>query len=493
MKLSTQTRLGTVATFQKTLAVLALSLVALLLLATPALAHVELSSSSPDHGAVLNMPPTQIVLDFSTAAVPAGDGVTLIRGDGSIVPSTIEQTSGEQIALTPTGNLDSGGYSVTWSMRAGDAHPRTGVVTFEVTAVQTGADSTATVDDSVTLTPEAVQAATPPQFETPSTTVGEWFGRVGLWAAMLGTLIAIGAFAFAATSLTGTKREVQEAGYWIRRSGVLIVGGTLLEVVGLSAVLAGSIVGGLAPWSIASAVSGSFGVAVLLRLVGGIAMVQGAAVSVSEHPVPLLHTARFGGGGRTAVLDRPALRAVYRLDIHHSMVALAGVATAALSYVFDGHTVTTAPAVIVRVASVTHVIAAGVWVGGVLLLSVTLANRRRRSEPLDGAAMAIRFSRVAAVALLAVAVAGFALAWAILDSPSELVSTTWGRLLLLKLAAVGAAAAMGAHNHFRVIPSMSEPDPDEDLSERLRKTVRAEAFVLLAVVGITALLVGAAS
>ncbi len=151
------------------------------------------------------------------------------------------------------------------------------------------------------------------------------------------------------------------------------------------------------------------------------------------------------------------------------------------------------PTLLVRAASATHVLAGGVWVGGVLLMAWTLATRHRRGADLGAAAMVIRFSRVASVAVAAVAVAGTALAIAILDTPSELLTTSWGRVLIIKLLAVAAAAAIGAYNHFVTVPALESDPTDAEAGDRLRSLVRVEGVILLVVVAVTAVLVGAAS
>ncbi|RLE17669.1 MAG: hypothetical protein DRJ50_13805 [Actinobacteria bacterium] len=227
-------------------------------------------------------------------------------------------------------------------------------------------------------------------------------------------------------------------------------------------------------------------------------MVQGTEVKVSTAPAPLADPMSMkpggdGAGVTTAVLTRSEERATYRLDVHHSITALIGVGLVTVSYLFDGHTVTAAPAPVVRFANVAHVLGAGVWLGGVLLMARTLTTRLRRGVDLDAAPIAIRFSLVAGVALTVVGVAGVALTWSILDTPLELISTVWGRLLILKLLAVGAAAAMGAYNHFAVVPWLEAAPDDEDASDHLRRVIRLEGGILLVVVAITAVFVGAAS
>ena len=88
--------------------------------------------------------------------------------------------------------------------------------------------------------------------------------------------------------------------------------------------------------------------------------------------------------------------------------------------------------------------------------------------------MALRFSRVASVALASVAVAGTALAIAILDSPSELFTTSWGRLLIVKVLAVAIAAGIGAYNHFVTVPMLDRDPADGEAANRLRRLVRIE-------------------
>lgn len=197
------------------------------------------------------------------------------------------------------------------------------------------------------------------------------------------------------------------------------------------------------------------------------------------------------GPSDVAVLDPP--EPTYRLDVHHERLALIGIGLVTASFLFDGHTVTTAPGFFVRSASAVHVVAAGVWVGGVLLMAWTLVSRHRRSVPLGAASMAVRFSRIASVALAAVAVAGTAMAFAILDSPTELFTTSWGRVLIMKVVVVCIAAGIGAYNHFVTVPALTTDPMNEATADRLRRLVRVEGVILLLVIAVTAVLVGLAA
>ena len=186
--------------------ILVLSLLLIVMAAAPALAHVELSSSDPADRATVTEAPGTIELVFSSEAVPAGDGIVLVDTTGEALPATVDQIAPDRIVVTPQSPLENGDYGITWTMKAGDAHPKSGSVTFRVDAPVAAADSTDAPPVAQVPDPPAVEPL--PVFDEPNTAPGEWLGRMGRWAAMFGALVGIGAFAFAATSLVGTKREV---------------------------------------------------------------------------------------------------------------------------------------------------------------------------------------------------------------------------------------------------------------------------------------------
>ena len=78
------------------------------------------------------------------------------------------------------------------------------------------------------------------------------------------------------------------------------------------------------------------------------------------------------------------------------------------------------------------------------------------------------------------AAAGVGMAWIILPGWSELTDTGYGLALLVKVGLVAVVVALAAYNRFRLVVSMSR---------RLAYTVTAELVLLLAVVGVTAVLV----
>jgi copper transport protein len=83
-------------------------------------------------------------------------------------------------------------------------------------------------------------------------------------------------------------------------------------------------------------------------------------------------------------------------------------------------------------SSVLHLLATGVWLGGLVALLLTL----RRSSGEDLAEVVPRFSRIAFASVTVLAVTGVYQSWRGLGSLSTLTGTSYGRLLLAKLAGV---------------------------------------------------------
>ncbi len=98
-----------------------------------------------------------------------------------------------------------------------------------------------------------------------------------------------------------------------------------------------------------------------------------------------------------------------------------------------------------------HQSAAAVWSGGLLLLVVALFSLRRgAADPAVRSRLAadwvVRFSGLAAGSVGVLLASGLALAWQQVQTWNALLLTTYGQTLLLKLAVVVLALAVGAYN-----------------------------------------------
>jgi copper transport protein len=170
-----------------------------------------------------------------------------------------------------------------------------------------------------------------------------------------------------------------------------------------------------------------------------------------------------------------------------------GVIALVRSELFIGHTASTEPRWLVVASGAMHLLAGGLWVAGVAMLAATLWRRHRRGAELEAALLATRFSVAAIGSVVAVSVTGVALGVAILGDVGALTSTEFGRLLLVKIMLVIVLVALGAYNQRVVMPALERRRRARRGGHRLRRVVTAEVVVFLAVIAVTAALVGADS
>ncbi len=206
-----------------------------------------------------------------------------------------------------------------------------------------------------------------------------------------------------------------------------------------------------------------------------------------------LSAAVIGDPLRQSSRTRPGDPIVRWTPDARSWPALVGAVAIITSFWFDGHTVSKGFRPLHALVNSVHVAAGAVWVGGVVAMAVVIWSRHRSGQPMRAVELVVRFSKIATIALASVVVAGGIMAFLVLDSFGEITGTPWGKILLLKTAAVGLAMLGGAYNHFRLLPAL-EADPDSpEIVAELRSTVTAEAILLVFVVCVTAWLVAAVS
>lgn len=142
------------------------------------------------------------------------------------------------------------------------------------------------------------------------------------------------------------------------------------------------------------------------------------------------------------------------------------VALAALVIAFVAHQVTLLPTdfgkatlqgVMDLLMNHVHVFAIATWVGGISGLVVLVAVSRR-SPFTTGATWAqlwTRFSTVALAAVGCVLISGLFLSWMNVGSPGQLLTTSFGRILLVKVSLVVVMIFIGAVNEFVMFPRLA--------------------------------------
>lgn len=462
---------------------------------TAAGAHTGFESSDPAKGVVLDAPVRAITLRFSGAAEPAGDGfVVLDPVLGRRAPTSVTQPAQGVFELRFDPAIAGGEVGVRWSVRAPDAHPIDGSFRFTVNAAAERATGGAA--------PKPSESVDDFLADRRSSSGGRLVADVSRFSSMGATMVAVGFLVFCLTVMRGTRRELRLLLHWVRRAGVVIVVGTAGDALGQVVHRSGGLGALVDPRAYASVLGGTLGLSLGGRLVGGAIIAARADLVMvrARHARDVVRSisARVPiGAGSVSVAERADGGAqesdlAWDLD-RRGAFALVGFALVLLSHAMDGHTVTEGSRWLTGTVTSLHVLAAAVWAGGVVALALVLRRRWRREEPTHALVMVVRYSVVATIALGVVATAGVYLAVVILDAPSELWSTEWGRILVAKCVVVAVAAAFGAHNHHVILPALEVSEEHPDVVGRLRATLVKEVWALTAVTSLTALLVRAAS
>jgi copper transport protein len=140
------------------------------------------------------------------------------------------------------------------------------------------------------------------------------------------------------------------------------------------------------------------------------------------------------------------------------------------------------------VCDTAHVVAAGVWVGGLAFLALVLCDAGGERWPL-AARTVPRFSTLALASVGALVVAGVVSGYLEVRSWSALWETTYGRLLLAKVALLLPLLAIGAFNNRVSVPRLRTGAIGAHDRRAFVRAVTTELALMLVVVGVTAALV----
>ena len=322
---------------------------------------------------------------------------------------------------------------------------------------------------------------------------------------ILGAVLVIGASAFAAFGLRGDTADVVAVLYWVRRGSLIVLAGAIAEAASMTATLAGEWSALASPRDLQNALWTSAGLAIALRAAGSLTTAvyttldTTVATAAGDPVIAARQLATVGGGHSTPpppdrAPDEPFIYTNDHTWNHDAgRLGLLGIALIAVSFMFDGHTASEGPLLLHAIANAIHVTTAAIWAGGVTMLALTIHRRSTTGRPTQALQLAMRFSVIATIALIAAGLAGIALSAIVLDSISEIWSTPWGRLLALKVTLVAAAAAGGAYNHRIVVPALDRNPNHQPTIDRFRTIVTLEAAALLSVAIVTAFLIAASS
>jgi copper transport protein len=464
---------------------IALALVVIVALAPSASAHAILLRTDPGVDRVVDDSPERVTLYFTEPVELALGAVRVYDTNAHRVDSGPAEHAGddlETVQVPVLDDLDDGTYTVTWRIISADGHPIKGAFVFHV---GTPGSKPQGIADRLLGDPGSGA------FE------GAAFG-VARWTAFAGIVLLVGSALFLALvwrrKRAGLVRPEEVERDFARRwrrlallAWVFATLGTLLSLVLQGAVAGGvGIVEALRPEVVGEILDTRYGLVGLVRvglLLGSAAIFLAArARDVWPARVRLDQPASVGAGAVAPALPFWA-------------VAGAGVVLAALVFTpgLAGHAGVTSPVLLNVIADGVHVASASAWLGGVATLALAawpaaraVANSER---PALLAPVVARFSDLAVVAIGVLVVTGTLRAYIEVRSLSGLTGSTYGWVLLAKLAVFLPILALGAVNNRILKPRLARAGDAVDAAGKMKRTVGAEVMLGAGVIAVTALLV----
>ncbi|MFE2179925.1 copper resistance CopC/CopD family protein [Streptomyces sp. NPDC059455] len=403
------TRTRTTATARRLMAIcgtlLAALLCALSVGASSASAHAALTSTDPADGSVVKTAPREVTLNFSEGVLLSGDSVRVLDPKGKRVDTGKTAHADGKSSTAAAGlhsGLPDGTYTVAWKAVSEDSHPVSGAFTFSIGA------------------PSKTKAKVPTG-QASDSTVSTLYG-IGRYAAYGGFAALVGGCVFA--GLCRSSRPVRKiaVGGWVTAFTasllLLLLRGPYTDGQGIGGILD---LGGLG-----DVLSTKPGAALLSRLL----LLGAAAVFLA---VLFGSYTRRTGEGEADARRRQDL--AFGLGFGGTVMAVGLAATWAMAE----HASVGPQRQLAMPVDVIHLIAVGVWLGGLASLAVTL----RAGEPIERAAVR-RFSRLAFGSVVALVVTGLYQSWRQVGSWGALTDTEYGRWLLVKVGLVAVLVGIAA-------------------------------------------------
>jgi copper transport protein len=410
--------------------------VAALATASGASAHAVLVATTPGNDSVLEQSPARVSLRFNEPVETAFGSVRVYDSAANRVDSgDISRPDEKSVAVGIDRRLPRGTYTVTWRAISADSHPVSGAFVFHVGApgAQPGG-----------IASEVLHEGTPGSIT--------WLYRLSRFFDFALMLLVAGGAASLVLALASAPDQVRDRLY-----GLLAVFAAALVLAALAGiVLQGAVAGGFGlreglRWDTVSEVLDTrFGKAWLVQAWLAVAVVL---------------LALFRPTRRFALLPAVALVATPTAAGHASV-------SGALWFASD----------------LAHVAAASAWTGGLAFLVLGLLLAREERWPLAARAVP-RFSTLAVGAVAVLLTAGVLNGYEEVGAWRGLWETTYGVLLLVKVGLVLPLLALGLYNNRYSVPRLRRDVASPAVRRRFLRAAGAELAIMIAIVGVTAVLV----
>ena len=448
-------------------AALGLALVLAVALALPpaAQAHAYLIRTTPPASGILDAPPRQVALRFDEAVEPRLAIVSVTDAGGS------QETSGP-VARSPTdpdtlevalrAGLPEGWYLVYWRAISVDGHPVQGAFTY-----------------AVGPNPGPAPLFQVPMISATATTPGLLLAR---WAMFLFALLAGGLFALRTGVARSTVRRLPGASLRTLTAAFSVCAGLALFLIPVYLDLA------MADDSLRSP----------LDLASVVPLFRATAFGRGYEDFWLLFALFTVAAAITLALDRPERPRRSLAEI----LALTGAVLAGAGALFVpgaiGHAGQTSPRGLSIALDALHLLAGAIWLGGLAGLLALWLSLSDQPPPGTPSRLQVlqhvvpRFSRVALGSVILLLATGTAATVVHMPAVDALWLTGYGQAILVKLALLAAAAALGAVNLLRTTPSLAAAHPRDGAphpsARLLRRTVSGEVALVTGAVFAAAVL-----
>ncbi|MFN8465937.1 MAG: CopD family protein [Caldilineaceae bacterium] len=411
-------------------------------------AHAGLVRSEPPDGVTLAAAPGEYHLWFNEDIVPSFSAVDVLDAHGASVPGASVRpdpdAAGGLLVDLPT--LSPGAYTLIWkTLSATDGHPSQGMVLFGINAPAPSAAARSTTSAAV------------PWVEI----LLRWLNYASL-AGVVGGL-AVGLYLYRGRPARDeqvrdgmwvqVERRVHGVAQWCAVAALLVGCGLLLRQVAnsLETTQAAGQAGTLAEawWGTGRLLLTQTRWGMLWLLREGILLAIVALLVTQRSPGALFQARRW----RVVVLSAAGVS----LLLVQALMGHAAGDTAKAWYAVP--------------ATALHLLAASLWVGGLLALAIgwlpeILHAPGRRSELLWTAFHP--FGGLAAVSVMLLIATGLFNTGQQVPSLDALVTTSYGQLLLGKVALLLVAGGIGLANHFLLQPGI--PSPEAQAGQQVEQT-----------------------
>jgi copper transport protein len=386
-------------------------------------AHAMLLSAEPTANSMLTSSPARVRLVFSEPVDASVSGIQILTSNAPPQILTVRGDPRDVSALVgQVGSLSPGEHRVVWRTVSADGHKISGNFVFTIRRDTTNVGTTP---------PAAPPAMAEDSAAASSTLVGAPAIAAPLRGMALACMMALAGLLFFSRRATVGAERAARLSTWLSIAALVLASAHFVA------------------WTINTSPDHRFALS-WLRAVA------------DTHP----------GHMEVARLVVVALAAWAVVLTRRPLLGLAFAASALVVSAAIGHPAAIRPLAAIPTNAV-HLCAGAVWLGGLLwLISADRADVERY------AIEARRVSSLALASVVLVVISGVAQTLLFADAPPDLFRSTYGKIVLMKVAGVLILIAFGAHHRFRLLPRLE----DAATGGRLRDSVRFEVGVFLIVV-----------